>query len=157
MFCHKKLFLTIVNGDKDGYYYTNSTHIPVNESRYLLPEKIKIESQFHPKTSGGHIYHGFIGDAYPNAEALVSLTKKIGKNSDTGFWAYTSAFSYCFGCNNFMRGQQQQCTKCGNYDQVEHYSRITGYMQSVGTKKDSIGGWNNSKKAELKDRYKHEL
>ncbi len=38
----------------------------------------------------------------------MSLTKKMTK-TELGFWAYTSAFSYCFDCNQFMRGMQEQC------------------------------------------------
>lgn len=146
----------IVQGDKGEYYYTNSSHIPVDENKYLIPEKIKIENQFHPLTSGGHIYHGFIGEAYPDPDAMMGLTKKITK-SDLGFWAYTSAFSYCFACNTFIRGLQYLCTECGSSDKIEHYSRITGYLQQVGHKKDSAGGWNAGKKAELKDRYEHKI
>jgi len=146
----------IVKGEEGSFYYTNSTHIPV-DSAEILTKKIKIESQFHPRASGGHIFHAFMGEAYPDVDSLMNLTKKIATKSDIGFWAYTSAFSYCFGCNTFMRGLQEQCYSCGSMDEVEHYSRITGYIQQVGHKKNSAGGWNAGKRQELKDRYQHEM
>jgi len=142
----------VVSNNSEDSYYTNSTHIPVDESKLLITEKIKIESKFHPLTKGGHIFHGFLGETYPDPEALMSLTKKMAK-TELGFWAYTSAFSYCFDCNQFLRGMQEQCNRCGSVDNIEHYSRITGYLQQVGNKKDSIGGWNKEKRQELKDRY----
>lgn len=137
----------------DGvYYYTNSTHIPVDESRYLIPEKIKIESRFHPQTSGGHIFHGFVGEAYPEPNAMMSLTKKVAR-SDLGFWAYTGAFSYCFNCNTMSKGLNQTCPECNTSDRLEHYSRITGYLQQVGDIDNASGGWNPGKRKELKDRH----
>lgn len=41
------------------------------------------------------------------------------------------------------------CPKCGNHS-VEQLSRVTGYIQSVG-------GWNESKKQELKDRQRYNI
>jgi ribonucleoside-triphosphate reductase len=146
---------SIANGEEGAYYYTNSTHVPV-DSKLLLPEKIKIESQFHPFTAGGHIFHVWLGES-PNAKALLSLTKKIATRSQIGFWAYTGAFSFCFGCNTFIKGIQTECHSCGEEQFIEHYSRITGYMQQVGYKMDATGGWNPGKRQELKDRYEHEL
>lgn len=145
----------IVNGDEGSYYYTNSSHIPV-DSNCLLTKKLKIESQYHSKTSGGHISHAYLTEETPEPEALMSLTKKMAK-TDLGFFAYTSAFSYCFGCNHLLKGLQEQCGFCGSIDDVEQYSRVTGYLQEVGHRKNSAGGWNEGKKQELKDRYNYKV
>jgi anaerobic ribonucleoside-triphosphate reductase len=147
--------LAMVKGEENSYYYSNSSHVPV-DSKLLLTQKIKIESQFHPLTSGGNIFHAFLEEAHPQPEALMNLTKKVAK-TDLGFWAYTSAFSYCFGCNQFMKGLKERCHHCGSVDDVECYSRITGYLQQVGNKKDSSGGWNAGKKQELKDRHEGKI
>ena len=145
----------IVNGDEGSYYYTNSSHIPV-DSNCLLTKKLKIESQYHSKTSGGHISHVYLTEETPEPEALMSLTKKMAK-TDLGFFAYTSAFSYCFGCNHLLKGLQEQCGFCGSIDDVEQYSRVTGYLQEGGHRKNSAGGWNEGKKQELKDRYNYKV
>ncbi|MGV8143580.1 MAG: anaerobic ribonucleoside-triphosphate reductase, partial [Methanothermobacter sp.] len=63
----------IVQGDAETSYYTNSSHVPVNTD-VLLPEKIKIESKFHPLTLGGHIFHAFMGESYSEPDSLMSLT-----------------------------------------------------------------------------------
>lgn len=130
-------------GSQNSWYYTNSSHLPV-DTELLLPQRIKVEEKFHPLTKGGHIFHVWMGEAKPDPEALSSLTKKMATKSQLGFWAYTPNFSSCLKCHNFMRGLREQCNKCGG-DKIEYYSRITGYMQQVG-------GWNPGKKAELKDR-----
>lgn len=138
-----------VKGSKNAVYYTNSSHFPVNTNASLI-ERIKGESQFHPLTAGGQIFHIWLGEAYPNPESLTSLTEKIAK-TDMGFWAYSSAFSFCIDCHNMMRGLKSKCTKCSS-KRVEQYDRITGYVQQVGGFKESSGGWNPGKKAELLDR-----
>jgi anaerobic ribonucleoside-triphosphate reductase len=141
----------IANGDETAAYYTNSSHVPVN-SDVLLPEKIKIEGKFHSKTLGGHIFHAFMGESYSDPESLMSLTDKIAKNSDIGFWAYSSALSFCVRCKTLMKGLQDNCGTCGETKEVEWYDRITGYVQQVGRSKSASGGWNPGKMKELMDR-----
>ena len=141
----------IANGDEKTAYYTNSSHVPVN-SDVLLPEKIKIEEQYHSKTLGGHIFHAFMGESYSDPESLMGLTNKIAKKSDIGFWAYSSALSFCIKCKTLMKGLQDTCGTCGETTEVEWYDRITGYVQQVGHSKSASGGWNPGKMQELMDR-----
>jgi ribonucleoside-triphosphate reductase len=141
----------IVQGDSSASYYTNSSHVPVN-SDVLLPEKIKIEEKFHPLTLGGHIFHAFMGEAHSEPDSLMSLTQKIARKSDIGFWAYSSALSFCIKCKTLMKGLQNQCASCGEQTEVEWYDRITGYVQQVGRSKSASGGWNPGKMQELRDR-----
>ena len=137
----------IVQGEGDGVYYTNSSHVPVNSSISLV-DRIRIEEQFHPLTGGGHIHHSWLGESYPDPDSLASLTKKIFKTR-MGFWTYTSAYSYCFDCNKRMNGYIENCIGCGslNYETID---RVTGYLQKVS-------GWNESKKQEAKERYRYEV
>lgn len=141
----------IANGDDKTAYYTNSSHVPVNAD-ILLPEKIKIEEQYHSKTLGGHIFHAFMGESYSDPDALMSLTDKIARKSDIGFWAYSSALSFCVRCKTLMKGLQDNCAACGEQKEVEWYDRITGYVQQVGRSKSASGGWNPGKMQELMDR-----
>lgn len=145
----------ICNGDSDASYYTNSNHLPV-DTPLSLPEKIQIESEYHPKTQGGHIFHAFMGESYSDPESLRSLTDKICHHSDIGFWAYSSALSYCNKCGTLMKGLQETCTHCGETREVEWYDRITGYVQQVGHSQSASSGWNAGKKQELIDRRRFE-
>ena len=146
---------SIVNGTEDAYYYSNSSHVPVNTT-IPITDKIKFEEPYHRLTPGGHIFHAFFGESYGDAESYMSLTEKICKHSDIGFWAYSSAFSYCMKCHTLMKGLNGKCPKCGETDDVEWYDRITGYVQQVGHAKSSNGGWNNGKKQELLDRTRYQ-
>lgn len=102
----------VTQGDVGAYYYTNSSHVPVDTSLNLA-EKIRIEEQFHSRTLGGHIFHAFMGESHSDPEALMSLTDKIARKSDIGFWAYSSALSFCVKCKTLMKGLQDSCASCG--------------------------------------------
>lgn len=141
----------VTQGDVGAYYYTNSSHVPVDTSLNLA-EKIRIEEQFHSRTLGGHIFHAFMGESHSDPEALMSLTDKIARKSDIGFWAYSSALSFCVKCKTLMKGLQDSCASCGEKKEVEWYDRITGYVQQVGRSKSASGGWNAGKMQELRDR-----
>jgi ribonucleoside-triphosphate reductase len=141
---------TIYEGTPNAPYYTNSCHLPV-DTHHELVEKIKWEEKTHPLTNGGHIFHAFMGESYSDPESLMSLTDKI-TSTDIGFWAYSSALSFCMKCNKVLRGLQKKCPHCGETDDIEWYDRITGYVQQVGHAKHSHGGWNAGKKQELIDR-----
>jgi ribonucleoside-triphosphate reductase len=141
----------IANGDADASYYTNSSHVPVN-STLNLAEKIKVEEKFHGLTLGGHIFHAFMGESYSDPSSLMSLTDKLARKSDIGFWAYSSALSFCIKCKTLMKGLQDRCASCGEETEVEWYDRITGYVQQVGRSRSASGGWNPGKMKELMDR-----
>ena len=121
-----------------------------------LIEKIKIEEQYHPLTPGGHIFHAFMGESYSDPDSLMSLTNKIARKSDIGFWAYSSALSFCLKCKTLMKGLNHTCPTCGESEDVEWYDRITGYVQQVGRAKSASGGWNPGKRQELIDRRRFE-
>ncbi|MCC7553894.1 MAG: anaerobic ribonucleoside-triphosphate reductase [Methanobacteriaceae archaeon] len=141
----------ITQGDGNASYYTNSSHVPVNADVSLV-DKIKIEEKYHSLTPGGHIFHAFMGESYSDPDSLMCLTDKIAKKSDIGFWAYSSALSFCIKCKTLMKGLNQKCPTCGEQEDVEWYDRITGYVQQVGRAKSSSGGWNAGKRQELADR-----
>ncbi|MDR2830847.1 MAG: anaerobic ribonucleoside-triphosphate reductase [Methanobrevibacter sp.] len=141
----------ITQGNDGSNYYTNSSHVPVSSNTSLI-DKIKIEEQYHPLTPGGHIFHAFMGESYSDPDSLISLTHKIAKKSDIGFWAYSSALSFCLKCKTLMKGLNDKCPTCGEVDDVEWYDRITGYVQQVGRAKSASGGWNAGKRQELLDR-----
>jgi ribonucleoside-triphosphate reductase len=53
----------------------------------------------------------------------------------------------CLGCSQVSAGLKENCPNCGSVD-VDHISRITGYLQAVS-------GWNSAKRQELKDRKRY--
>jgi len=131
-------------------YYTNSTHVRVS-APISLGDRIKIEASFHPLFNGGTILHVFLGEAYPDPEAVWKLTEHIATRTLTGYFTYTRDLTICKRCKMVYSGLHSRCPNCNAGDvDLEHWSRITGYYQEVS-------GWNAGKKAELMDRHRHDV
>ena len=133
-----------VHGATGGYYYTNSTHVDVDTGLNII-QKIQAEQNFHKETSGGHIFHGYLGERW-SPGSIRSFTEKCLDNSNMGFWTTTSVYSVCPRENILIPSAQFECPTCGS--ETEVYDRITGYMQRVS-------GWNKSKQEEYKDRRRY--
>ncbi|MFQ6051612.1 MAG: anaerobic ribonucleoside-triphosphate reductase [Candidatus Hydrothermarchaeota archaeon] len=137
----------VFKGTMDSPYYSNSSHTSV-DADISLSEKIKLEEPFHPLSSGGHMFHVFLGEK-PSVDSLISMTEKLCKNSELGFFAYTRDLTICNHCQNISAGLLERCPKCGATGKVlDHYSRITGYYKR-------LDDWNRGKRQELRDRSKH--
>jgi ribonucleoside-triphosphate reductase len=146
----------VVQGDQrrsmngtPAVYYTNSTHTRVS-APIPLGTRINTEASFHPLFNGGTIMHVFMGEAYPDPEAIWKLTERIAKNTLTGYFAYTKDLTICKRCKKPQYGLLEKCPECGAHgSDLEHWSRITGYYQEVS-------GWNIGKIAELHDRRRYQ-
>jgi ribonucleoside-triphosphate reductase len=140
----------VVQGSGKSAYYTNSSHVRYGASLPLF-KRLRIESSFHPILKGGVISHVFLSDAQPDAEALLSMTKKIAKETLTAYFAYTRDFSFCTKCGSTVFAVLRECPKCGaGEDAIQWYSRITGYYTPVK-------GWNAGKRQEFADRKRYGL
>lgn len=126
-------------------YYTNGTHTNVS-ANLSFGRKIDIEHKFFPILSGGNIYHVWLGESSSDPESLYKLTQRIARHSQIGYFTYTKDLTVCSACMSTSSGLHDRCPTCGSKD-VRWWSRITGYYSDVTN-------WNESKKQELKDRYR---
>lgn len=139
----------IENGSA-AIYYTNSSHVNVNAG-VPLGKRITTEASFHPLYNGGTIMHVFLGEAYPDADALWKLTEYVATKTLTGYFSYTKDMTICKACKTVHYGLLDTCPRCGGHgNQLEHWSRITGYYQEVS-------GWNAGKKEELINRSRYTI
>jgi anaerobic ribonucleoside-triphosphate reductase len=127
-------------------YYTNGTHVPTG-ANVSLPERIDIEHAFFPIVDGGNILHIFMGEGHPDARGLKEFAMNIARNTQVGYFAFTKDMTVCLNDFHVAGGLLDECPNCGS-DNIEHLSRVTGYIQAVD-------GWNNGKKQELKDRLRY--
>jgi ribonucleoside-triphosphate reductase len=127
-------------------YYTNGTHVPPG-ANISLPERIGLEHVFFPIVDGGNILHIFMGEGHPDARGLKEFAMNLARNTQVGYFAFTKDMTVCMNDFHVAGGMLDECPNCGS-ENVEHLSRVTGYIQAVD-------GWNNGKKQELKDRMRY--
>ncbi|MFB3764255.1 MAG: anaerobic ribonucleoside-triphosphate reductase [Methanotrichaceae archaeon] len=127
-------------------YYSNGTHIPPSADISIL-ERAKLEHVFFPIVDGGNIFHIFMGESTPDPKGLMDFGMRLAKTTQIGYFTFTKDMTVCLACAKVSPGLKDNCPNCESSD-VDHISRITGYLQAVS-------GWNNAKKQELKDRKRY--
>jgi ribonucleoside-triphosphate reductase (formate) len=127
-------------------YYTNGTHLPPGADVTIF-ERAKLEHVFFPIVDGGNIFHIFMGEATPDPQGLMDFGMRLAKETQIGYFTFSRDMTVCLGCSQVSGGLEDNCPSCGS-DDVDHISRITGYLQAVS-------GWNSAKRQELKDRKRY--
>jgi len=141
----------LLDGITDRDYYTNSFHIPVYY-KVSIENKIKLEAPYHALTNAGHItYIELDGDTTNNLKAFEK-TIRLMKESGIGYGAINHPVDRDPVCGfNGVIGDM--CPGCLRTEKdgvkFDRIRRITGYL--VGT----VDRFNDSKRAEEKDRVKH--
>lgn len=143
----------VIKNVNDRDFYTNSFHVPVYYPISAF-DKIEIEAPYHALCNAGHIsYIELDGDPSNNLEAFESVIRKM-KEANIGYGSVNHPVDrdpVC-GFSGIIAGER--CPSCGRIEQevpFERLRRITGYL--VG----SLERWNDAKKAEEKNRVKHNV
>ena len=148
----RKMYGTI-DGITDKDYYTNSFHIPVYYKTSSF-NKIAIEAPYHELTNAGHItYIELDGSPSNNLEAFETIIRAM-KDLGIGYGSINHPVDRDPICGYSGVIEGDTCPSCGRKETdsnigFERIRRITGYL--VGT----VDRFNNAKKAEVKDRVKH--
>lgn len=132
----------------DKKYYTNSSHVPV-WYKCSIEHKAKIEAPYHEYERGGHIFYVELdGDATHNPSVVMQTVDLLDKY-DMGYGSVNHTRNRCKSCGYEDASENLEiCPECGSKE-IDTIQRITGYL--VG----GVDSWNDAKKAELKDRVKH--
>ena len=144
----------IIPGVTDRDYYTNSFHVPVYYPIKAI-DKINIEAPYHALTNAGHIsYVELDGDTTQNLEAFEKVVRAM-HDAGIGYGSINHPVDRDPVCG-YTGIIGDECPCCGRSEddegpQFERIRRITGYL--VGT----LSKWNNAKRAEEKDRVKHNV
>lgn len=145
----------VIKGVTDKEYYTNSFHVPVGYKTNFA-HKLDVEGPYHELTNGGHIsYIELSGDPEKNIEVLDKVVKYMDK-CHIGYGAINHPLDRDPVCGYAGIIEGDTCPNCGrkvsspNDVQFDRIRRITGYL--VGT----LDRFNDAKKAEVRDRVKHD-
>ncbi len=136
----------IIPGVTDKEYYVNSFHIDVREPISIL-EKIKREAPFHAITLGGHItYVELDGEAQKNVRVIPKIVKAM-RDENVGYGSINHPIDTCRQCG-FKGVIYSRCPICSS-EHILRMRRITGYLTG------DLNSWNSAKRAEERDRVKH--
>lgn len=142
-----------IEGVTDREYYTNSFHVPVYYPISSL-KKIQLEAPYHAYTNAGHItYVEMDGSPVNNLDAFEKIIRCMYE-SGIGYGSINHPLDRDPVCG--YRGIiGDECPSCGRTEEdgipFQRIRRITGYL--VGT----LDRFNNAKRAEVRDRVKHEM
>jgi len=112
---------------KAAPFYTNSSQLPVNYTDDLF-EALDLQDDIQIKYTGGTVFHSFIGEALPSAEAVRKLVKTIAHNYHLPYFTITPTFSIC-PKHGYLSGEHQFCPKC---------DEEIGYHPGEGEKREEI-------------------
>jgi ribonucleoside-triphosphate reductase len=136
----------ITSGTKDGYYYTNSTHLPVGYTEDIF-EMINLQDELQVLYTGGTVVHLYTGEKLEDKEAVKMLIKKVFTNYKMPYISITPTFSICQN-HGYIAGEHWECPDCGK--ETEVWSRVVGYLRPVAN-------YNAGKRQEYKDRKKYKV
>jgi ribonucleoside-triphosphate reductase len=146
---------TVMHGDKEyarehindtgdlPVYYSNGVAAWFGEPASIFA-RIKAENGLWPALEGGSINHIFLGEKTVDGKALMDFALKMSRTTDIGYFTFTKDMTQCVNCRHIEGGIHVKCSNCGS-DDVQLYSRITGYISPVSR-------WNAGKFQEFKDR-----
>lgn len=115
----------IIEGITDKEYYTNSFHVPVNES-ISITDKIQIEAPFHKLCNSGHItYIEF--DGRPSAAEIEKILIYAYDTTNISYIGINFHLRYCKDCGKTVNEMTHKCPNCGS-ERIQGISRVTGYL-----------------------------
>lgn len=136
----------ITSGNKDGYYYTNSSNIP-NIARLSLGELVHHQNDFLKRYTGGSVLHIWNGEESSWWEGVSKMLKGVCQSSEIPYLTYTPTTSIC-PSHGLISGEHWTCPICN--EECEVWSRITGYFAEVTR-------WNPGKRVEFSERAHYNI
>ena len=133
--------ISACHGDGDQFFYTNSTHLPVNFTDDVF-EALDLQDSIQQRYTGGTVFHIYAGERIVNPRSLKLLVQKICENYHLPYFTFTPTFSVC-PVHGYLNGEHKTCQKCGA--ECEVYSRVVGYLRPLQQ-------WNRGKQEEFKMR-----
>lgn len=102
----KSKYPDIITAGRDIPYYTNSTHLPVNENEDLI-ETIEHQESLQRLYTGGTVLHTFIGEKL-TAEGAKTLVKMLAEKSELPYYTITPTYSICPD-HGYISGEHEKC------------------------------------------------
>jgi len=136
-------------GSRELPHYSDTTIVPLDE-KLSLKDRLAIEAEFHPLTTGGHLAMIPLEEPEQDPERLLTTTRQICESSDVGHFAYARDISYCGNCHKTFGGLIAKCPNCASSGTLIHYSRQTSRLKP-------LRWWTTAKRKSLSERVRYVL
>jgi len=100
----------IASGTDERPYYTNSTQIPVEQTRDLF-KALDHQDRLQPLYTGGTVFHTFLGEAVDNGDNIAKLLKQMTSKYKIPYITITPTFSVC-PTHGYLKGKHPTCPLC---------------------------------------------
>ena len=107
---------------KSEFYNTSNLNTDLS---IPLPERLRLEGNFHKILNGGHLMALPLSDSPDTIDSLTNLIRKILQES-IGLFTFAYDLTYCDQCNKTVKGVLKRCPTCNNVQNILHFNKIMG-------------------------------
>ena len=100
----------VTSGSAQRPYYTNSTQLPVEQTRDLF-KALSHQDKLQPLYTGGTVFHVFLGEAVDRPETVSKLLENITQSYAMPYITITPTFSVC-PVHGYIKGEHKECPLC---------------------------------------------
>lgn len=100
----------VTSGSAERPYYTNSTQLPVEQTRDLF-KALSHQDKLQPLYTGGTVFHVFLGEAVDRPETVSKLLENITQSYAMPYITITPTFSVC-PVHGYIKGEHRECPLC---------------------------------------------
>ncbi len=100
----------VTSGSAERPYYTNSTQLPVEQTRDLF-KALSHQDKLQPLYTGGTVFHVFLGEAVDRPETVSKLLENITGSYAMPYITITPTFSVC-PVHGYIKGEHRECPLC---------------------------------------------
>jgi len=119
-----------VKGSKEQPFYTDLSAVPT-KAKAALHERLRVEEKIQQLTPGGHLALIQIEEEEPDADKLLTASKRLISDSKIGFYTFNRSFAYCGHCRKVISDEPTKCPFCGSVDHLIRYRRVSAKYEPV--------------------------
>lgn len=113
-------------GTADAPYYTNSVHLPVNETDDIF-DLLDHQDSLQSKFTGGTVIHIFLGEKVKHSPSIANIVKTISTQYHLPYFSITPTFSVC-PVHGYIAGEHWKCPFPHTEEELKRYGK---YIESI--------------------------
>jgi ribonucleoside-triphosphate reductase len=111
----------LTSGTDEVPYYTNSVHLPVNDTDDIF-ELLDHQDGMQSKFTGGTVIHVFLGEKVEDPSMVANIVKTIASNYKLPYFSITPTFSVC-PVHGYIAGEHWTCPHPHTEEELRKYGK----------------------------------